>query len=69
MNDHYERGLYWILRERRGLHGGWPPRDVGKVSGWAVVKMLAAMSNRSPRAVAQDVIDHSIALESPHGEP
>jgi hypothetical protein len=64
MSDFYERGLYWILRERRGLHGGWPPRDVSKVSGWAVVKMLAHLAGTSPRTVAVDVIEHSLRTEN-----
>ena len=59
-NDTYERGLYWILRERQG--GGWPPRDVCKVSGWIVVRMLAAISGKSVREVAADLIQHSLAL-------
>ena len=56
-NDMYMRGLYWILRERAGA-GGWPPRDVSRVSGWTVVRMLAAIHEKSVAAVAKDLIDH-----------
>ena len=62
-SDVYLSGLFWILRERGGPNGGWPPRDPGRVSGWAVVRLLAHMTNRSPREVAGDLIEHSIRLE------
>jgi hypothetical protein len=58
----YEAGLFWIIRERAGS-GGWPPRDVSKVSGWIVVRMLAAITGRTPREVALDVIEHSKMME------
>jgi hypothetical protein len=65
----YEAGLYWILREHGGPNGGWPPRDVSKVAGWACIRLLAHLTGRSPREVASDVIDHSIALEEEsHGQ-
>jgi hypothetical protein len=57
----YDMGIYWILRERAG-GGGWPPRDIEKVSGWTVVRMLAHLANRSPREVAADLIEHSIFM-------
>jgi hypothetical protein len=64
----YEAGLYWILRERP--RGGWPPREIDKVSGWLLVRFLADLCGRSPREVARDVIDHSLALEDEsHGQP
>jgi hypothetical protein len=57
----YEIGLYWILRERP--RGGWPPREINKVSGWTVVRMLADLTGRTPREVASDLIEHSLHLE------
>jgi hypothetical protein len=60
----YDRGLYWILRERAGT-GGWPPRDIDKVSGWLVVRMLAHLSDRTPREVAADIIEHSTVMGEP----
>jgi hypothetical protein len=62
MNDHYWRGILWIIRER-GPNGGWPPRDVSKVSGWAVVRMLAHIHGKSTHEVAAQLIDTSIRLE------
>jgi hypothetical protein len=59
----YEAGLYWIIRERAGSHGGWPPRDVNRVSGWSVVRMLADLTGRSPRDVAIDIIEHANIME------
>lgn len=61
---HYLLGLYWILRERAGA-GGWPPRDINKVSGWLVVRMLAHMSGRNVREVAADVIEHATVMGEP----
>jgi hypothetical protein len=61
---HYHLGLFWILRERAGS-GGWPPRDIDKVSGWLVVRMLAYMSARSPREVAADLIEHATVMGEP----
>jgi hypothetical protein len=61
---HYHLGLFWILRERAGS-GGWPPREIDKVSGWTVVRMLAHLSGRTPREVAADVIEHSIVMGEP----
>jgi hypothetical protein len=60
----YDQGLYWILRERAGA-GGWPPRDIDKVSGWLVVRMLAHLSGRSPREVAADLIEHATVMGEP----
>jgi hypothetical protein len=62
--NHYLLGLFWILRERAGS-GGWPPRDIDKVSGWLVVRMLAYISGRSPRQVAADLIEHATVMEEP----
>lgn len=67
-NDVYLRGLFWILRERAGA-GGWPPRDICKVSGWTVIKLLAHISDRSPREVAGDVIQYSEHLEQEEAQP
>jgi hypothetical protein len=67
MTDAYWRGLLWIIRER-GSNGGWPPRNVAKVSGWLVVRMLAYLHNMSPREVAADIIDTSIRLEKEEAE-
>jgi hypothetical protein len=55
--DMYHRAIYWILRERAGSNNGWPPRDVSKVSGWAVVRMTAHLHGRSVAEVAKDLID------------
>lgn len=67
MNDVYLRGLFWILRERQG--GGWPPRDIDKVSGWMVVRMLAQITERSPRSVAADLIENALHMEGYDNEP
>jgi hypothetical protein len=61
MEDFYLRGLFWVLRERAG-GGGWPPRDINKVAGWTVVRLLADLSGRSSRQVAADVIEHALHL-------
>ena len=63
--DHYHLGLYWILRNHAG-GGGWPPRDVSKVAGWSVVRMLAYQTGRTVRDVAIDLIAHAEVME--HGE-
>jgi hypothetical protein len=63
MKDEYWRGVLWIIRERAGSNGGWPPREISKVSGWAVVRMLAHIANKSPREVAHEIIDTSMRLE------
>jgi hypothetical protein len=65
--DIYAAGLFWILRERRSSHGGWPPRDVNTVSGWTIVRFLADLTGRSPREVAVDLIDHSKQLDLEDG--
>lgn len=54
--DQYNRALYWIIRERAGA-GGWPPRDVAKVSGWTVVRLVADLHSRAVREVAADLIE------------
>jgi hypothetical protein len=63
-NDIYMLGIFWILRERAGA-GGWPPTELEKVCGWTVVRMLAALSHRTPRSVAADLIDHYRTMEAP----
>jgi hypothetical protein len=63
VNDFYAAGLHWILREHGGPNGGWPPRNINRVSGWAVVRMLADLTNRSSREVAADLIDQSMRLD------
>lgn len=62
-DDAYLIGLFWVIRHRAGA-GGWPPNDVEKVSGWTVVKLLAAIGQRNVRDVAQDVIDNAAVMES-----
>ena len=54
--DLYNHALYWIIRERAGA-GGWPPRDVAKVSGWTVVRLVASVHGRPVNAVAKDLIE------------
>jgi hypothetical protein len=70
--DCYERGLYWIIRQRAGGNG-WPPRDISKVCGWTVVNMLAHLVHETPRKVAADLIDHVETTENgnveSHNEP
>jgi hypothetical protein len=61
-HEAYLIGLFWILRER-SPKGGWPPRDIEKVSGWTVVRMLAHIAGRSVRDVASDVIKHAQIME------
>jgi hypothetical protein len=51
----YNRFLYRIIRNRQT--GGWPPRDVGRVSGWIVVRLLAEVFGKSTREVAKDLIE------------
>jgi hypothetical protein len=53
--DLYNKALFWLIRERPG--GGWPPRNVAKVSGWLCVRLLAAEHNKTPNEVAQDLIE------------
>ena len=62
--DQYLHSIYYILRERAG-GGGWPPREVSKVSGWMVVRMLAHQSGRSTREVAADIIEQSLVMGEP----
>jgi hypothetical protein len=66
--DLYMRGLFWIIRERGGPHGGWPPRDLAKVAGWTVVRLLATLANRSPRDVAADLIEQTQMMENGNDE-
>ena len=54
--DQYNHALYWIIRERAGA-GGWPPRDIAKVSGWLVVRFVADLHSRAVREVAADLIE------------
>jgi len=62
-HDVYLRGLFWIMRERNGK--GWPPREIEKVAGWRVVRMLAAMTDRSVIGVARELIDTALKMEEP----
>ena len=55
-DDLYRRSLLWVWRERAGA-GGWPPRTISRVSGWTVVKLIAAVHERSVAAVAADLIE------------
>jgi hypothetical protein len=64
-HEAYLIGLFWILRER-APKGGWPPRDITKVSGWTVVRMLAQIAGRSVTDVASDVIKHAQIMEDHH---
>ena len=54
----YNAGLTWIA-ENPGPGG--PPRKVDKVSGWRVVRMLAAMAKREVSEVAKDLIKHDLS--------
>ena len=65
-HDVYLAGLFWILRERAGSNGGWPPRDIDRVCGWAVVRMLARLADKNPREVAADVIEHALHMDDFH---
>ena len=61
--DMYMRALCWILRERAGA-GGWPPRDVSRVSGWTVVRLTAAIHEKSVAEVALDLIElHTVGQD------
>ena len=68
-DDLYLRGLFWIIRERRCANGGWPPRNVSKVSGWTTVRMLAALSDRPVQSVARELIDTAEKLDQPEQMP
>jgi hypothetical protein len=57
----YEAALYWLIRERGG-GGGWPPRDINKVSGWITIRMIADLCGRTPREVAADLIEQSMLI-------
>jgi hypothetical protein len=59
----YERFLSRVVEVR--YSGGWPPQDVAKVAGWLIVRILALVFNKTPRDVAQDLIDR---YEQRHGE-
>ena len=59
----YERAVGWIIRERAGSNGGWPPRDISRVCGWAVVRFTADLFGRPVREVARDIVDMSILGE------
>jgi hypothetical protein len=58
--DIYNAGLHWIMHEH--TNGGWPPRDAVKVCGWAVVRLLAQICGKSPREVANELIERSTAM-------
>jgi hypothetical protein len=62
-HDLYAAGLFWIIREKGGPNGGWPPRDITRVAGWAVVRMLADLTGRYPGEVAKDLIEHSLHID------
>jgi hypothetical protein len=64
----YLRGLFWILRNRAGSNGRWPPQDIRKVSGWAVVKMLAEIGQRTPRDVAGQIIKTAETMDQSEWE-
>jgi len=50
---HFDACLHWIMREQRGLHSG----NVAKVSGWKLVRMVAAVWDRAPNEVARELIE------------
>lgn len=54
--DIYNSSLYWIIRHRAGA-GGWPPRDVARVSGWTVVQLVAGVHKQPVSVVAKDLIE------------
>jgi hypothetical protein len=59
----YERFLSRVIESR--YSGGWPPQDIIKVSGWLIVRILALVFDKTPRDVAQDLIDR---YEQQHGD-
>jgi hypothetical protein len=54
--DLYRRSLLWVWRERAGA-GGWPPTNISRVSGWTVIKLIAAVHERSVSTVAAELIE------------
>jgi hypothetical protein len=65
--DLYRLAVYWIVKERGGA-GGWPPHDVGRVSGWTVVRLVADLFGRAPAEVARDVIQTRNKQDTPMGQ-
>jgi hypothetical protein len=54
--NQYDKALRSIMRHR-GRNGGWPPRDLAQVCGWQMVQIVADIFGKTPRDVAQDLID------------
>lgn len=57
----YDAGVFFILRRNGGKR--WPPRDVAKVSGWQMTRMLAHQFDKPVAEVARDIIERALALE------
>jgi hypothetical protein len=58
--NHYHACLHWIMCEQRGLYDG----DVGKVSGWKLVRMVADVWGKEPHEVALDLIERYDSSET-----
>ena len=65
LNDYYITGLMWIIRNKGGVNGGWPPRDTKRVHSWVTVRMLAKLSGKDEMSVAKDLIEWHLALGDP----
>jgi len=58
----YAKAIAWIVREGRG---GKVPNDPANVAGWRIVNLTAALFDKSPRDVANDVVEFARII---HGE-
>src|SRR5262245_36977289 len=65
----YEKALAWIAYQRGGHNGRWPPRSVGQCVGWAVIRMIADVHEKSARAVAMDLVDYVERNEKGERQP
>ena len=56
-NELYHKGLAWIVENRGGHNGRWPPHRVTDCHLWQSVRMLASVHDLTPSEVAADLVN------------